>query len=132
MPPQKPSELEQQVLAVLWDQGPSTVRDVLTALPDGKERAYTTVLTVLQILEKKGLARHTRDGLAHVYHAKVTREEVVQPMLKGLVKGVFGGDPARVVQALLQSGSVGPDELKQIRKLINDAAREAASGEKSP
>jgi predicted transcriptional regulator len=130
MPPQKPSDLEQQVLGVLWDNGPSMVRDVLAALPDEKERAYTTVLTILQILEKKGLVRHTRDGLANVYHAKVTREEVVQPLLKGLVKGVFGGEPARVVQALLQSGAVGPDELKQIRKLINEAAREAQSGEK--
>jgi predicted transcriptional regulator len=131
MPPQKPSDLEQQVLAVLWEKGSGTVRDVIAALPDGKQRAYTTLLTVLQVLEKKGLVRHTRDGLAHVYHPKVTREEVVQPLLKGLVRGVFGGEPARVVQALLDTGAVGPAELKQIRKLINNAVRDGRTGEKS-
>src|SRR5690348_4674602 len=80
MPQRKPSELEQQVLAVLWDRGPSTVRDVLGSLPDGKPRAYTTLLTVLQTLEKKGLVRHTREGLAHVYHPRVSRDDVVQPL----------------------------------------------------
>lgn len=131
MPPQKPSDLEQQVLAVLWEKGSGTVRDVMAGLPDSKQRAYTTLLTVLQVLEKKGLVRHTREGLAHVYHPKVTRDEVVRPLLKGLVKGVFGGEPARVVQALLDTGAVGPDELKQIRKLINDAVRDGRTGEKS-
>ena len=131
MPPQKPSELEPQVLSVLWEKGSGTVRDVMAAFPDGKQRAYTTLLTVLQVLEKKGLVRHTRDGLAHVYLPNVTREEVVQPLLKGLVKGVFGGEPTRVVQALLETGSVGPAELKQIRKLINDAVRDGLTGEKS-
>ena len=132
MPTQKPSDLEQQVLAVLWEKGSGTVRDVMAGLPDGKPRAYTTLLTVLQVLEKKGLVRHTRDGLAHVYHPNVTREQVVQPLLKGLLKGVFGGEPARVVQALLDTGVVGSAELKQIRKLINDAVRDSRTGETSP
>jgi predicted transcriptional regulator len=131
MPTQKPSGLEQQVLSVLWEKGSGTVRDVIAALPDGKQRAYTTLLTVLQVLEKKGLVRHTRDGLTYLYHPNVTREQVVQPLLKGLVQGVFGGEPARVVQALLDTGAVGPAELKQIRKLINDAARDGRAGEKS-
>ena len=67
----RPSELESQVLAVLWERGPSVVRDVQEALPDGKQRAYTTVLTTLQVMEKKGFVAHTREGLAHVYRPLV-------------------------------------------------------------
>ena len=53
--PQRPSDLELQVLAVLWRRGPSTAREVMEALPDGKHRAYTTVLSVMQVMEKKEL-----------------------------------------------------------------------------
>ena len=58
----RPSELELQVLSVLWDRGPLPVRAIRELLPDGKDRAYTTVLTLLQILEKKGLVGHTSQG----------------------------------------------------------------------
>ena len=51
----KPSDLEMQVLSVLWERGPSTAREVLEAMPDGKKRAYTSVLSVMQVMEKKGL-----------------------------------------------------------------------------
>ena len=81
-----PSELETQVLSVLWEQGPSTVRHVLSQLPDGKQRAYTTVLTIMQGMEKKKLVSRTRDGAAHVYHPEVQREEVGQPVIKTLLK----------------------------------------------
>ena len=62
MPHIRPSGVELQVLAVLWDKGPSSVRAVLEAMPDGKDRAYTTVLSVMQVLEKKGLVGHTAAG----------------------------------------------------------------------
>ena len=63
----KPSDLELQVLSVLWDHGPRTVREILERIPDGKERAYTTVLTILQGMSRKGLVTHTQEGAAHVY-----------------------------------------------------------------
>ena len=80
MPKPRPSELETKVLGLLWEHGPSTVREVLASLSDGKNRAYTTVLTVMQGMEKKGLVSHTRSGLAHVYHPQVTRDEVVSSL----------------------------------------------------
>jgi predicted transcriptional regulator len=120
----KPSELELQVLSVLWDRGPMTVRELLDVLPDGKERAYTTVLTILQGMFRKGLVTHTQEGAAHVYHPAVTREAILHPVMRTLVQNVFSGDPSRVVQALLGSTDVSADELKEIRKLINQATRE--------
>lgn len=116
----KPSDLELQVLSVLWEQGPLTVRDLQDCLPDGKQRAYTTVLSVLQVMEKKGLVKHTRDGLAHLYHPAVKREKVLKPLMGGLVKHVFGGRPSAVLQCLLDAEKVDDEELGEIRKLIAD------------
>jgi BlaI family penicillinase repressor len=124
----RPSELESQVLAVLWERGPSGVRDVLEALPDGKQRAYTTVLTTMQVMEKKGLLTHTREGLAHVYRPLVTREQVAQPAVKTMVRNLFGGDPTKVVQALLDSEDLSASDLKEIRRMINEAAKEKRQG----
>jgi len=123
----RPSELESQVLAVLWERGPSVVRDVQEALPDGKQRAYTTVLTTLQIMEKKGFVAHTRDGLAHVYRPLVSREDVVQPVVQTLVRNLFGGDATKVVQALIDSSDFSDADLKEIRRMINEAAKEKKS-----
>lgn len=120
----RPSELEMQVLGVLWDHGPATVRQILEALPDGKERAYTTVLAVMQGMQRKGLVSHTREGQAHVYQPAVERQQVVPTVMHRLLQNLFGGDPSRAVQALLDSTDVSSDELKRIRRVINDAARQ--------
>ncbi len=126
MPKPRPSELEMQVLGVLWEQGAMTVRDILGRLPDGKERAYTTVLTVLQGMEKKGFVSHTRgESLAHIYQPEVTHEEIVQPLLKTFLKNLFAGDPSRVVQALVDSTDISQADLKQIRRVINQASKDA-------
>jgi BlaI family penicillinase repressor len=121
----RPTDLELQVLSVLWDRGGSTVREVMRELPDGKRRAYTTVLTILQMMEKKGLVSHTRKGLTYVYHPQVNRDEIVTPVIQTLLKNVFGGDPSAIVQSLLDCGDVDADQLREIRRVINAAARQA-------
>ena len=118
----RPSDLEMQVLAVLWEKGPATVRQVLDALPDGKQRAYTTVLSVMQVMEKKRLLDHTRDGLAHVYRPRVTRNQVYRPLMKDLLTNLFAGKASTAMQFLLAEADVDEAELKEIRKLINDRA----------
>ena len=125
----RPSELELQVLGVLWERGPSPVRAVQEALPDGKERAYTTVLSVMQVMEKKGLLGHTQLGQANVYHPLVKRGQVLRPLMKDLLRNVFGGSPARALQCLLDGSAPGEDEMARIRRVIEDAEREAASEE---
>ena len=119
MPPAKPSDMEMQVLSVLWDAGPLTARDVLERLPDRKDRAYTTVLSIMQVMEKKGLLTHSVDGRANVYKPAVTRNQVMKPFVRSLVQNVFGGSPARALQHLLEDQTVDADQLAAIRDLIN-------------
>ena len=126
----RPSELELQILSVLWEQGPLTVRSLREALPDGKDRAYTTVLTLVQIMEKKGFVGHTSQGQAHLYHPLVKRRQVLRPMMQDLLKNVFLGDPARAVQCLLDGSRLDKDELAQIRQVLREA--EEKKREKNP
>ncbi len=129
MTPTRPSELELQVLGVLWDRGPSTVRGALEAMPDGKERAYTTILSVLQGLEKKGLVDHATLGQANVYRARVKRGAVARPVLKDLLRNAFGGSPARAIQCLLEGEAVSEADLAAIREVIGEAEASAKGGD---
>jgi BlaI family transcriptional regulator, penicillinase repressor len=114
----EPSKLEMQVLSVLWARGASTVRDVMEVMPDGKTRAYTTILSVIQVMEKKGLVSHVAEGNAHVYQARVTRQQVTGPLLRGLVRQVFGGSAASALQHLLAEERVSREELDEIKEII--------------
>jgi BlaI family penicillinase repressor len=117
-----PAEFEMQILTVLWDAGPATVRQVLERLDDGKERAYTSVLSVMQVMQKKGLlaAEKQREGLAYVYAPKVTRNQVVGPMLRGFVDKVFGGSHHLAVQQLLNESEIQAGEIDELRRLLDD------------
>ncbi len=121
---EKPSDLEMQFLCVLWDQGPRTAREMLGLLPDGKERAYTTVLTVLQVMEKKGLLSHSRKGNANVYHPKVTRGDVLGSFMKRMVNNLFGGSPTAAMQMLLEEGEMSPEDFQKMRQVLDDQSEE--------
>lgn len=114
----KPSDLEMQILSVLWDKGASTAREVLELMPDGKKRAYTSILSVMQVMEKKGLLKHTNRGVAHVYSPAVSKKKIIQPFIHKVVNEVFGGRPSAMMQALLTQTPVSDDELTQIHKLL--------------
>ena len=117
---QPPSDLELQVLAVLWRRGALTARDVREALPDGKHRAYTTVLSVLQVMEKKGLVSHTVSGQANVYRPEVTRRQALGPLLRAMVRNVFGGSAAEAVVSLVSENDVSAEEMAEIRRLLDE------------
>ena len=114
----KPSDLEMQILSVLWDRGASTAREVLEAMPDGKRRAYTSILSVMQVMEKKGLLKHTNRGIAHVYSPAVSKKRIIQPFMHKVVNEVFGGRPSAMMQALLAETPVSDDEMAQIHELL--------------
>jgi predicted transcriptional regulator len=115
----QPSNLEMQVLSVLWAKGPLGARQVLEELPDKKERAYTTVLSVMQVMEKKGLLRHETEGNRHIYAPTVRKSEVLGTFLRGLVSNVFGGSAASAMQHLLQTTPVSADEIQEMRDLLD-------------
>jgi len=115
----EPSELELQVLGILWEQGPRTARQVLDSLKDGKTRAYTTILTTMQIMHRKGLiSRVPGEGLAHVYKHAVTRKQVFKPFFGKLVSKAFGGNPSAVLQQLLELNTIDTDDLSEMKQMI--------------
>ncbi len=118
----QPSELELQILGVIWDRGPSTARDVLEAMPDGKRRAYTSILSVMQVMERKGLLGREADrqGRAIVFRATMQREQVTGPLLKGLLSRVFGGRPTMAIQHLLDEADVSEADLAEIQRLLDE------------
>lgn len=118
----QPSEFELQILGALWENGPGTVRQVLDWLADGKSRAYTSVLSVMQVMHKKGLlgVEKQREGLAHVFTPTVTREQVVVPLLQGLVSRIFGARTRAAVQQLMQADGARGNEIQQLRQLLDE------------
>ena len=106
-------------------RGPLSVRAIREALPDGKNRAYTTVLTLVQILEKKGFVAHTVHGQAHIFRPLVTRRQVLRPLMSQLLRNVFGGRPAEAVQCLLDSTQLDAEELAEIRQAIQNASQKS-------
>jgi predicted transcriptional regulator len=119
-----------QILSVLWDKGASTAREVLKAMPDGKKRAYTSILSVMQVMEKKGLLKHTNRGVAHVYSPTVPRKNIIRPFMHKVVNEVFGGKPSAMMQALLTETPVSNEEMARIHQLLEEArTRHSAKGE---
>ena len=128
----EPSRLEMQVLSVLWQRGASTVREVMEVMPDGKARAYTTILSVMQVMEKKGLLSHVTEGNTHVYQARLSRQKVTGPLLRGLVRQVFGGSAATALQHLLAEEKVSREELNEIKEIIARHENRGAPGADAP
>ncbi|MBX6316207.1 MAG: BlaI/MecI/CopY family transcriptional regulator [Isosphaeraceae bacterium] len=116
-----------EVLKALWDAGPGTVRQINEVLDRrGKRWAYTTVLTLLQRLQAKGCVRSEPSGVAHVYHATATRDELIQDRLQDLADRLCGGAPAPLVLALVQGHRYSAEEIARFRKLLDELEGEGS------
>jgi len=116
------SSRELDVLNVLWERGSATVSEVLDELQD--ELAYTTILTILRRLEKKGHVEHSPDGKAHRYVALVRREEAQDSALQRLTRKLFRDSPDLLMSRLLRKGELSERQLKELRELVDDRLRE--------
>jgi len=114
--PSHPSNLELQALTVLWHDGPSTVNAVHGSLPDRRERAYTTVLSVMQSLERKKLVKRIRSGRAHTYEPAYSQEVIVRRATDDFITNAFGGRLGEAVLATLSAGSLTPEEKPNIER----------------
>ena len=115
------SDAERDVLKVLWEQGPGTVREINDVLAEqGRSWAYTTVITLLQRLEAKGYVASDKRGFAHVFRAAVTREAVVQQHMTELVEDLCDGAAAPLVLALVQGHRFSDAEIEQFRQLMDE------------
>ncbi|AHG92031.1 Penicillinase repressor [Gemmatirosa kalamazoonensis] len=115
------TDRELDVMAVLWERGPSTVAEVRGALDD--DLAYTTVLTVLRTLEDKGYAGHQEAGRAYRYHALVAREAAGRSALHRVLGKLFAGSPELLLTQLVDERGLAPDELARMRALLDDRLR---------
>ena len=113
----KPTDAELAILRVLWGRGPSTVRDVATEM--GRERSYTTVLKLLQIMADKGLVRRNEASRTHIYEAAHAQDEVEKHLVGDLLHRLFDGAAGKLVLHALEDGNVTADELAEIRRLLN-------------
>jgi BlaI family penicillinase repressor len=117
-----PGELE--VLKILWQQGPSTVRQVMEVLTRRRRRAYTSVMSLLGVMTDKGLLARQRKGRAFLYRAKVQRENTLGRMVDDLLGRVFEGSAAALVAHLLDQSNPSPQELEEIRKAISQYGKQ--------
>jgi predicted transcriptional regulator len=116
----KPTRAELAILRILWSRGPSTVRDVAAALR--REESYTTVLKLLQIMTEKRLVRRNDSERSHVYEAVRSEDQTQKQIVADLLERVFDGSAAKLVLQALATGKASPEELAEIRKLL-DARR---------
>lgn len=126
MPPSKSAtltEAELRLMDVLWEKGPSTVQQVLEALPKRPALAYNSVLTTIRILEKKGYLKHIKDGRAHVYRPVVEREEATRSAISHLAQRFFRSSHELLALNILQDEGIEEEELSHLRQLLADHAR---------
>jgi predicted transcriptional regulator len=123
--PRKPSpaltDAEARVMAVLWDRKRATVAEVAGVLSKKRAVSYSTVQTILRILETKGYVSHETAGRAFVYRPVVGERQARRRALKHLVARLFRGSPGLLVLNVLEDERIDPAELKQLKKLIEDA-----------
>jgi predicted transcriptional regulator len=127
MTPIEPTERELDALKILWDRGEATVRDLSDALNGrGAELAYTTVLSLLQVMEQKGLVAHRREGKAYIYTPKIERERTFRQMAASFLNRVFEGAVDEYLVHALQSRKFSQRELQELEEMIAEAKRQAA------
>ena len=118
--PHRPTEAELEILRVLWERGPSTVRQVHESLA-ARDTGYTTTLKLMQIMADKGLVTRDESSRTHVYTAHLSQETTQRQLVNDLVDRAFGGSAAELVLRALSSHKTSDDELLEIRRLIDDA-----------
>lgn len=116
----KPTEAELEILQILWDNGPGTVREIHEILSVEKHTGYTTTLKIMQKMAEKGLVKRNESQRSHIYEAAIQAEQTQKQLLGDLLKRAFSGDPAKLVLQALSEHETSPEELSEIRQLLDD------------
>lgn len=115
---ENPTPAELEVLQVLWEGGPGTVREVMAALDGQRPRAYTSVMSLMNVMVDKGLLRSKPRGRAFVYSAGVSQGKIQSRMVSELLGRAFDGSASGLVTHLLEGAKPAPEELDEIQKAI--------------
>ncbi len=121
-----PTELELEILKVLWDESPLRVREVRARLEADADRplAHSSVITMLNIMHRKGFLRRRKKGKAFLFSPKVNKDKVTGRIMGDLLSRLFDGSPSAMVLNLLETADLDSDELAELRKLIMRKAKE--------
>ena len=117
----RPTDAELAILKILWDRGPSTVRQVHDELAHERQAAYTTALKLLQIMTEKGLVERDERDRTHVYRARLSEETTQRQLVRDLLDRAFGGSAGKLVMQALAARRASAEELRDIRKAIDGA-----------
>jgi BlaI family transcriptional regulator, penicillinase repressor len=120
-PIQLPTEAELEILNILWAKGPSTVRDVHTA--SAKDTGYTTILKQMQVMAEKGLLERSELYRSHIYKPAIAKEHTQRRLAGNLLQRAFDGSAKNLVLGALSSQKVSPQELREIRKMLDEFER---------
>jgi predicted transcriptional regulator len=117
----RPTDAELAILRVLWNRGPSTVRQVFEVLSEERDLGYTTALKMLQIMAEKGLVQRDASGRVHIFSASQTQSQTQRSLLDDLLDKAFGGSSLSLVMQALATRKASRKELSEIRKLLDQA-----------
>jgi predicted transcriptional regulator len=115
----RPTDAELAILRVLWQRGPSTVRQVHEVLSRERPTAYTTALKLLQIMTEKGLVSRDERERTHVYHPRVSEDQTQRQLVRDLLDRAFGGSSSKLVMQALATRRASAEELSEIRRLLD-------------
>lgn len=116
----KPTDAELEILQVLWDDGPSSVRFVNEKLSINKDIGYTTTLKLMQIMNEKGLTTRDTSSRTHIYSAAIKEKLIKNNLLSTFIKATFKGSTAQLVMQALGNHKTSPEELKEIKEMIKN------------
>jgi BlaI family penicillinase repressor len=120
----RPTDAELEVLQVLWEYGPSSVRFVNEQLSKNREVVYTTTLKMMQVMTDKEFLRRDTSRRTHIYEAVIEEEEIRESLLEKLLDTAFRGSPLQLVVQALGHEKTSPEDLKRIREIIQKLEKE--------
>jgi len=124
--PPRPTQAELEILRVLWQLGPSSVREVQQTLSETRATGYTTVLKLLQIMARKGLVARDERERTHVYRAALAQEQTQRQLVTDLLERAFGGSASQLILQALATRRASADEMDEIRKMLDKAQRRSS------
>ena len=119
-----PTELELEILKILWRDGEATVRQVKKQLSGFRELAYTSVMTMMTIMTEKGYLKRSKKNNYYIYKPQITEQETTQGMLSDIVDRLFDGSATAAMVNLLETEDIDEAELAKLRKLITRKEKE--------
>jgi BlaI family transcriptional regulator, penicillinase repressor len=116
----RPTPAELEILRVLWQRGPSTVREVHATLSEARPTGYTTVLKMLQIMTDKSLVSRDESQRAHVYSARLPEAQTQRQLVRDLLERAFDGSAMKLVMHALADRKASPEEIARIREMLDE------------